>query len=338
MANVEILLAVALLITAGAELLKNRRLRKRQEELVALVHECTKDLQEEIGQHQKTEQQLQEQVMERNRITEKAEAAARTKGEFLANLSHEIRTPLNGVIGTLDLAAKTELTVEQKELLQICRSSADALLAVLNDILDFSEIEEGKLHLEEKQFEVTDTLAEAARTFAVDAHRKKLELAYFVARGVPACLVGDSTRLKQVLMNLLDNAVKFTDKGEVLLRAQVERKGTDSVHLKFSISDTGIGIPVDKQKAIFDSFSHTDTSVTRRFGGTGLGVAICARIVNLMGGHIWVESAPGKGSTFYFTTSFKLGAKPQMQNLSGASAALYGYRALVVDDNQTNCW
>src|SRR5947209_8713251 len=310
MANVEILLAVALLITAGAYLLKNRQLRKLQEKLVALVHECT-ELQEEIVQHQKAEQHLQEQMMERNRITEKAEAAARTKGEFLANLSHEIRTPLNGVIGTLDLAAQTELTVEQKELLQICRSSADALLAVLNDILDFSEIEEGKPCLEEKQFEVTDTLAEAARTFAVGAHRKKLELAYFVGRGVPACLVGDSTRLKQVLMNLLDNAVKFTDKGEVLLRVQVESQDTDSVHLKFSISDTGIGIPVDKQKAIFDSFSHTDTSVTRRFGGTGLGVAICVRIVNLMGGHMWVESAPGKGSTFYFTASFKMGAGPQ---------------------------
>src|SRR5436305_2474965 len=203
MANVEILLAVALLITAGAELLKNRRLRKRQEELVALVHECTKDLQEEIGQHQKTEQQLQEQVMKRNRITEKAEAAARTKGEFLANLSHEIRTPLNGVIGTLDLTAQTELTVEQKELLQICRSSADALLAVLNDILDFSEIEEGKLHFEEKQFEVTDTLAEAARTFAVGAHRKKWKWLISGGRGSPTAWVGNSPGLRRCSMTCL---------------------------------------------------------------------------------------------------------------------------------------
>src|SRR5437763_1211659 len=327
-----------LLIAAGAYRLRIRQLRKRQEELVALVDGRTKELQEEVVQRRKTEQQLQEHVVERNRATEKAEGAARAKGEFLANMSHEIRTPLNGVIGTLDLTAQTELTAEQKELLQMCRSSADSLLVVLNDILDFSKIEAGKLHFEEKQFQIADTLAEAARTIAVRAHQKKLELAYFVDRGVPACVEGDSARLKQVLMNLLGNAVEFTDKGEVLLRVQVEEQDADGVHLKFAVSDTGIGIPVDKQQAIFEAFSQADTSVTRRFGGTGLGLAISARIVNLMGGCMWVESSPGKGSTFYFTASFRVGTGLQALDFDRVSAALYGYRALVVDDNQTNCW
>ena len=236
-----------------------RHMRKREEDLVVQVNERTRELQQEI--------------IERNRATEKAEAATRAKGEFLASMSHEIRTPLNGVMGSLDLAVQTQVTTEQKELLQMCRSSADALLVALNDILDFSKIEAGKLQFEEAEFQLPEILAKAARTVAVAAHQKKLELAYFVDPDVPPCLLGDSSMLNQIFMNLLGNAVKFTDKGEVLLRVQAERHYVDRVSLRFSVSDSGIGIPRDKQNAIFEAFSQADTSVTRRFGGTGLGLA-----------------------------------------------------------------
>ena len=218
----------------------------------------------------------------------------------------------------------------------MCRSSADSLLVVLNDILDFSKIEAGKLHFEEKQFQIADTLAEAARTIAVRAHQKKLELAYFVDRGVPACVEGDSARLKQVLMNLLGNAVKFTDKGEVLLRVQVEEQDADGVHLKFSVSDTGIGIPVDKQQDIFEAFSQADGSMTRRYGGTGLGLTICTRLVTMMGGAIWVESQLDQGSTFHFTLRLAVQDSPSLRSDPLQPEQLRDLHALIVDDNFTN--
>ncbi|PYP91766.1 MAG: hypothetical protein DMG65_06290 [Candidatus Angelobacter sp. Gp1-AA117] len=327
-----------LLMAAGAYRVRISQLRNREEELVALVDGRTRNLQAEIVQRKAAEEQLQEQVIERNRATEKAQAAARTKGEFLANMSHEIRTPLNGVIGTLDLAAQTELTGEQKELLSMCRSSANSLLAVLNDILDFSKIEAGKLRFEEAEFHLADTVGEAVRVMAVSAHQKKLELAYCIDPEVPAWLRGDSTRLKQVLLNLLGNAVKFTQQGEILVSVQAEKQESQEIALNFSVSDTGIGIPPDKQESIFEAFSQADTSVTRQFGGTGLGLAICARIINLLGGRIWVESTPGRGSTFHFTVTLNRAQEKQAADSGAVPVSLSGRRIMVVDDNSTNCW
>ena len=319
----DLVCVLGLLLSGGwAYQFRIRHMRKREEDLVIQVNDRTRELQQEI--------------IERNRATEKAEAATRAKGEFLASMSHEIRTPLNGVMGSLDLAAQTQVMAEQKELLQMCRSSADALLVVLNDILDFSKIEAGKLQFEEAEFQLPEILAKAARTVAVSAHQKKLELTYFMDADVPPCLLGDSSRLNQIFMNLLGNAVKFTDKGEVLLRVQAEWHYVDRVLLRFSVSDTGIGIPRDKQNAIFEAFSQADTSVTRRFGGTGLGLAICARIVSLIGGRMWVESTPGQGSTFYFTASFKTGKNSETSVSSHVSGVLHGRRVLIVDDSQSS--
>ena len=323
-----------ILIVVGAYRLRVRQLKNRQQELVSLVDERTKELQEEIVHRKETEKQLQEEIIERNRATEHAEAATRAKSEFLANMSHEIRTPLNGVMATLELAAQTELNDEQKELLQMSRDSADALLLVLNDILDFSKIEAGRLKFEEREFQLTDTLADAARTMAVRAHQKKLELNYMVGSDVPAWVIGDSARLKQVLMNLLGNAVKFTEKGEVTLKVETDEQIDNKVTLRFSVADTGIGIPIEKQGAIFEAFSQADSSVSRRFGGTGLGLAICARIVNLFGGRLWVESEAGKGSTFYFTATFTMG-RSEIQRHPAKPEYLRARKVLVVDDNRT---
>ncbi len=324
-----------ILIVAGVYRLRVSQLQNRQRELVGLVDERTKELQEEIIHRKETARQLQEQIVERNRATENAEAATRAKGEFLANMSHEIRTPLNGVMATLELAAQTELNDEQKELLQMSRDSADALLLVLNDILDFSKIEAGKLKFEEMEFSVSNALEDAARTLAVRAHQKKLELSCMVAPDVPAYVVGDSARLKQVLMNLLGNAVKFTEKGEVNLRVETVEQSNDQVTLRFSVADTGIGIPREKQNAIFEAFSQADSSVSRRFGGTGLGLAICARIVALFGGRLWVESEPGKGSVFSFTITAKIGKTLGNEVHLGKVECLRGRKVLVVDDNRT---
>ncbi|HEV2991516.1 MAG TPA: response regulator, partial [Candidatus Angelobacter sp.] len=323
-----------ILVVVGAYRLRVRQLKNRQQELVSLVDERTKELQEEIVHRKETEKQLQEEIIERNRATEHAEAATRAKSEFLANMSHEIRTPLNGVMATLELAAQTELNDEQKELLQMSRDSADTLLLVLNDILDFSKIEAGRLKFEEREFQLTDTLADAARTMAVRAHQKKLELNYMVGSDVPAWVIGDSVRLKQVLMNLLGNAVKFTEKGEVTLKVETDEQIDNKVMLRFSVADTGIGIPIEKQGAIFEAFSQADSSVSRRFGGTGLGLAICARIVNLFGGRLWVESEVGKGSTFYFTAAFTMG-RSEIQRHPAKPEFLRARKVLVVDDNRT---
>ncbi|HWZ42411.1 MAG TPA: response regulator [Candidatus Saccharimonadales bacterium] len=268
--------------------------------------------------------------LEIQRAQKAAEAAAQAKTDFLSNMSHEIRTPLNGILGTLELAAQTQMDPQQEELLALAGESASALLSVVNDVLDFSKVEMGKMELEKKAMDISDTVAEATRTVMARAHQKGLELLYYVAADVPALVVGDSVRLKQVLMNLLGNAVKFTEQGEIVLRVEVEACSASLIDLRFAVSDTGIGIPPEQHRVIFQPFSQADTSVTRRFGGTGLGLAICSKIVDLLKGRIWVESGHGKGSTFFFTAKFDLGPSIAA-NAGPAGVELSGLRILVAD-------
>jgi two-component system, sensor histidine kinase and response regulator len=332
--------------------------RDQQGEVVGLL-----GIAREISDRKRAEEALRQAV-------EAAEAASRAKGEFLANMSHEIRTPMNGILGMTELALDTDLSPEQRDYLTLVKQSANALLAVINDILDFSKIEAGKLDLDPVPFPLRSCLEDTVRALSLRAHAKGLELACHVHPDVADTVVGDAGRLRQVLVNLIGNAIKFTEHGEVVLevRAEADPKRPDVLPagsalwvadaggpdvpsvgdfgfsppqlprqtvLHFAVRDTGIGIPPEQQQRIFDAFAQADGSTTRQYGGTGLGLAISARLVGLMHGRIWVESEPGQGSTFHFTARFAP-APETAAPAPGPAAALEGLRVLVVDDNATN--
>ncbi|MBF0519664.1 MAG: response regulator [Nitrospirae bacterium] len=354
--NLAITSLIIVLMFAVFLLLVNIRLRqsrkmliKHHEELEYMVAERTVELTEineklltELTERKRLENALRIKTDELSQAKEAAEAANRAKTEFLASMSHEIRTPMNAIIGMADLLADTPLNEEQKKYVKVFASAGENLLNLINDILDLSKIEAGQIELESVEFDLEELMSKMCELMALRVHKKGLELACHIKHGVPVGLIGDPVRLRQILFNLIGNAVKFTDKGEIVVEVEIEEligssggNVSEKCMLKFSVSDTGIGIPMDKLNIVFDRFTQADSSTTRRYGGTGLGLSISKKLVEMKGGRIWVESEEGHGSVFYFTAEFKVHKQPKECRLS-SDIDITGMKTLVVDDNATN--